>query len=453
MIRIFFAAVCLLSLTACGGGDKDSTSSSSSSSISSAVAVTSSSKLSIQSSSSSKTSSIVGSSKTSVSSSVVSSSLRSSSVQSSQVSSTVVIQSSAASSLVSSQSSVKTSSSKSSSSSSSAAPAAFDIESVRVTNPSDGNPVKGDTIRFVITVKNTGGVTGSADIAPLITSVRFTDFTKVALPSINVTLTGAERKTVNLDVTPFVQDSATHKRYALGSSNYNIDSFKIKLGNADTSDTTFTGSTFTIATSNAVFVPVIYDQAYFTTMGYTKGVMEYMTSSYTRPSEVFTPNASMSTTGTYVSHAGGFDQMMNIRHMFDPIPGFAASNSAGGFCEQAGSYARTALGLTSDWRGPTSTNPGNHGYDYLIGLSQVMGGGATCGWLGIQVSGLFNFDLSLNRSQIIMVHESGHVFGAPHCDPSRGYVMCSGEVHDHYISQDLFVWLIDSRNTMRNLFD
>ena len=91
--------------------------------------------------------------------------------------------------------------------------------------------------------------------------------------------------------------------------------------------------------------------------------------------------------------------------------------------------------------------------DLLVGLTPAMGGGATCGWLGTQVSGLFDFDLSLKRSQIIVVHEMGHIFGAPHCDPLQGYVMCAGEKHPHYIQRGVFVWHQESVDAMKNPYN
>lgn len=57
------------------------------------------------------------------------------------------------------------------------------------------------------------------------------------------------------------------------------------------------------------------------------------------------------------------------------------------------------------------------------------------------------------------MHETGHVFGAPHCDdvgdgsggPLQGFVMCSGEKHARYPSQ--FVWHSTSRASMSAHWD
>ncbi|XXX82467.1 hypothetical protein WMF30_27310 [Sorangium sp. So ce134] len=49
------------------------------------------------------------------------------------------------------------------------------------------------------------------------------------------------------------------------------------------------------------------------------------------------------------------------------------------------------LGLTRDWDidelNGNITDPDHHGLDILIGLTPEHGGGAACGWLGVQVSG------------------------------------------------------------------
>lgn len=72
--------------------------------------------------------------------------------------------------------------------------------------------------------------------------------------------------------------------------------------------------------------------------------------------------------------------------------------------------------------------------------------------LGVQVNGVFDYDLSIDRAQLLVTHESGHLFGAPHCDPKLGYVMCSGELHEHYKNNGTHVWHKESRDKMRNLF-
>jgi hypothetical protein len=205
-----------------------------------------------------------------------------------------------------------------------------------------------------------------------------------------------------------------------------------------------------------VFTATVYDQSYFDQIGWTGTPEEYLVQSFTRPGEVFTPDFPMSSEGTYQAFPGGFDEMMGIRQLFHVAPGLAATQRAGGFCEQIGASAKTAFGLTRDWDNNEElgwTDPDHHGFDILVGLTPAMGGGAACGWLQVQVSSLFDFDLSLDRSQIIVVHEQGHLFGAPHCDPLQGYVMCSGEKHEHYLAGGTFVWHAESRAVMNNWWE
>jgi hypothetical protein len=326
-------------------------------------------------------------------------------------------------------------------------PATADVVSVSVTGPSGAAAKKGAPLHVAITVENRGRA-GSVRLSPAVTSARFADFTGVPLGTVELALAPAAMTTATLEVGSFLSDAGG--RYALGRGDYRIDAIGVALdGAAATTDEDFTGAAFTIAPSNAIFAATLYDQAYFTAIGWTDTPDAYMRSAFTRASELYDGT-------TYQAHAGGFDQMMDVDQQFLVVPGLAASNGAGGFCEQVGAYARTALGLTRDWDAdesqPSHTDVAHHGFDYLIGLTPAMGGGAACGWLGVQVSGVFNFDLSLERSQIILVHESGHIFGAPHCDPMQGYVMCAGEQHAHYRDDKIFVWHQASRDVMRNLW-
>jgi hypothetical protein len=320
--------------------------------------------------------------------------------------------------------------------------ASIDVVSVSVTNTEGQAPVKGDAIRLNITVINNGSESATATLTPKISSSRFSDFNNVNLPATNVTLAASEQLQINVDAGPFVHDTVTQKHYALGSSAYTIDSVSVN----GTLDANFSGGSFNIGTSNAVLVPVLYDQAYLDSINYQEGIQQYLTSAFTRPSEVFTPE------NTYNFYPGGLDEIMNMRHILYPLPGFTASPNTG-FCEQATAAAKTMLGLAQDWVGPVSTNPENHGFDYLIGLTPEIGGGATCGWLGVQVSGIFEVGQPLDLTQAIFVHEVGHVLGAPHCDPLQGYIMCGGEHHPHYIENGIFVWHYSSIDQMSNLFD
>lgn len=330
-----------------------------------------------------------------------------------------------------------------------------DVVAIAITNTLGKPPAKGDVLRITLTVHNPGKLGGSAQLTPLLDSKRFTDFTAVPLGAMMVNLAPGEQKDVTLDAGPFLDDAAQNKHFAVGRGAYALSGVRVlSAGAAEVLDQEYGGKDFTIAASNVVFNAVVFDQAFLDHQPYQGTAEEFMIETHTRRSELFTPDAPGSSTGTYVKHPGGFDEMMGVHHLYRTFPAFAASDQKGGFCEQAGAYAHTVLGLTRDWdiKG-VPTNPDHHGFDILSGLTPNLGGGATCGWLGTEVIGLFDFDLSLNRSEIIAVHETGHIFGAPHCDPLQGYVMCSGEKHPHYQADGTFVWHQVSRDAMKNSYD
>jgi hypothetical protein len=260
---------------------------------------------------------------------------------------------------------------------------------------------------------------------------------------------------------PVLSDDARGKHYALGRGDYVVSGVSVaSTGAAPVTDRAFTGGAFTVGASTAVLVPVLYDQRYFSQItGFTGTPAEYMAQAYSRPNQVFTPSSAADPDGAgrYREFPMGFDEMMNVRHLFRLFPGYAPrADTLTAWCESAGAYARTALGLTAVWTGQ-GTRPDHHGFDYLIGLTPDMGGGVACGWLDIQVSSFINRDI--DRQQVIAVHESGHIFGAPHCDDVgdgsggglQGYVMCAGEKHPRYPGQ--FVWHSTSTAVMRPHWD
>jgi hypothetical protein len=112
--------------------------------------------------------------------------------------------------------------------------------------------------------------------------------------------------------------------------------------------------------------------------------------------------------------------------------------------------------LQTGWTS-AGTVPAQHGFDLALGLTPDMGGGVNCGWLDVSVGSFIDRDA--DRQEIVLVHETGHMFGAPHCDdvgdgeggPLQGYVMCSGEKHANYPEQ--FVWHSTSRAAMMNHWD
>jgi hypothetical protein len=308
--------------------------------------------------------------------------------------------------------------------------------------------VKGDPVELTITVANAGGA-GAVRLTPRVTSARFTGFTGVPLGTVELDLPAGGEASATLVAGPFLAGDGG-ARFALGRGDYTIDAVRVEPdGAAPLDDAALDGGAFAIGDGPGVLTAVVHDPAYFTAIGWTDTPEAYLVAAFTRPSDLFDPDGDV-----YQRHAGGFDEMMGVTHRFLAVPGLAARDRAGGFCEQVGAFARGALGLSRDWdvdeHQPSHTDVEHHGFDYLIGLTPAMGGGAACGWLDVQVSGLFGFDLSLDRSQIILVHESGHLFGAPHCDPLQGYVMCAGELHPRYQDDGIFVWHQVSRDTMAN---
>jgi hypothetical protein len=328
-----------------------------------------------------------------------------------------------------------------------------DVTAVTVAAETGGPPVKGAPLRVTVSVHNTGDAAGTVRVTPVIVSARFADFAGVTLGTAEVTLAAGETRDTTLVAGPFLVD-ADGGHVALGRGDYTFTEVDVEIDGVVSADVDFTGPTFTVAASNAVFDLVLYDPAYFTAIGWTGTPEAYVLDAYHRAGELFTPSSPGSDTGTYQAVPGGFDEMMGIEHHVLAVPGLVASEAAGGFCEQVTAQARTLAGLTRDWdvdeNQEVFTSADHHGFDVLIGLTPAMGGGAACGWLGVQVSGLFTFDLSLDRSQIILVHETGHLFGAPHCDPLQGYVMCAGEQHAHYRDSGIYVWHQASRDVMAN---
>lgn len=336
--------------------------------------------------------------------------------------------------------------------------AQVDVVSVSARGPDGKAPRKGDVLSLTLVIENRGAG-GTVELTPLLTSQRFSDYVAVPLAKQSVALCPG-RSEVVISGGPFLASEDNKKQFALGSGGYRVASIRSRqTGQGATSDTTYDGATFTIETSNALLVPVVYDQRYLQQLqGNTSSTPEaYLKHAFTRPNEIFTPSGSdPDGAGNYQRFNGGFDEMMNVRHLFRAFPGFPGeSTTAEGWCEDAAAYGKQVLGMQAEWNGqPSQTRPERHGFDYLIALQPDMGGGVACGWLDVQVSSFINRDL--DRQQVIAVHETGHIFGAPHCDDVgngsggslQGYVMCSGEKHAHY--PQAFVWHSTSRTQMRS---
>tara|TARA_R110002051_G_scaffold324970_1_gene424905 strand:+ start:93410 stop:94453 length:1044 start_codon:yes stop_codon:yes gene_type:complete len=320
----------------------------------------------------------------------------------------------------------------------------FDITELSILNSSGTTPKKGDPIILTISLENKGTDVEEVEVIPLLSSNRFSDFQDVKLKGKKVMLAAGEKTSITINAGPFIHDKSTDKHYALGSGEYVISSILIN----EKVDKDFSGKTFSITSSNSILVPVLFDPVYLTKIGYAGGIEAYLEKAFTRKVELYENE-------TYTTFLGGLDEMMDINHIFYVIEtkNVEQVDEEGGKCEKALALAKEELGLANNWNGPVGTQKANHGFDYLMALSRDSFGGVACGWLNVQVTGVFDFDLSLERSQILVIHETSHLLGSPHCDPLQSYVMCAGEKHQKYIDEGTYVYNIVSRNQMSNKFD
>lgn len=336
---------------------------------------------------------------------------------------------------------------------------ALDVLSATVTGPTGAAPRKGDALSVALRLRNAGARAGRVRLTVLIDSARFSDFVDVPLGSVEVTV-GRGESEVTVSGGPFLSDATQHKEYALGRGSYTLSVRVEREGEAPMLDERLAGAAFTLAASDAVFGVVVYDRRYFDEMwGFTGTPHEYLDRVYSRPSRVFTPSnrADPDGAGAFQDFPRGFDQMLGVRQLFRIFPGFPGEHvTAQGWCEDVGAYAAQVLGLPTGWTG-AGTDPAHHGFDFALGLTPDMGGGAYCSWLDVEVSGFIGRDA--DRQAIVLAHETGHLFGAPHCDELgdgeggllQGYVMCAGERHASY--PEYFVWHATSRAAMYNHWD
>lgn len=320
-----------------------------------------------------------------------------------------------------------------------------DVASVSVRG-ARGAPTKGDPLSITVVLESAQA--GTLSITPRIDSARFVDFIDVPLATVRASVRPGTN-TITVTGGPFLTSDDGSRHFALGSGAYTVSRIQLLRDGETSVDARFLGGEFRIAESRTLLVPVVYDDRYLTQIAGSpyRDADAYLRTAFTRASEVFTPSgADPDGPGQTTVHLGGFDQMMNVRHLFRTFAGFPGSSTTSqGYCEDAAEYARRVLGMRAPWDGRSAgTKPERHGFDYLIGLTPEMGGGAACGWLDVQVSSFIERDLA--RQHVIVVHESGHLFGAPHCDDVgdgqggllQGFVMCSGEKHPHYPAR--FVW-------------
>lgn len=335
------------------------------------------------------------------------------------------------------------------------------ITSISVTAPGGAAPVKGEPLVFTIALTNAGTGVGPVTVVPRIDSDRFSDYVSVPAGSEEATLC-ADGAEVVIEAGPFLDHDTLDKHYAVGSGDYTISSVEITSGGTKTPYTDLGDTSFSVTTSGALLVPVIYEQKYFDELtGLTTNTPEeFLVQSFTRSAQLFTPNslADADGAGAFQDFPGGFDEMMGVDHHFRSFPGFPGESvSEEGWCEDGMYYGEQVLGLASPWGSGHGTQTHRHGFDYLIALHSGLGGGVACWWLDVQISSWINRDV--DRQQVIAVHESGHIFGAPHCDDIgngdggslQGYVMCSGEKHPNYPGN--FVFHSESRLDMASVWN
>jgi hypothetical protein len=323
--------------------------------------------------------------------------------------------------------------------------AALDVVAAQVSGPG-GAPQKGDELTVTLTVRNTGSAATDAVLGVRIDSRRFDRFTGIRLGTSESTLVCPGESTITLRGGPFLASDDGTQHFALGSGDYDIAAVELLYDGQMTTDAELDGKAFSLATNNVLLVPLLYAEAYFEEIeGAWASPEAYAEEAFLRKNEIFTPTgADPDGAGDFVGFEGGYDEMMNVRHKFRSFPGFDGSFDSGeNWCYGAMDHASQVLGLPARWGGG-GTRDDQHGFDYVIALSAKMGGGVAWSPFDVQVSGFINRDV--DRQQVILVHESGHVFGSPHCDDVgngsggslQGYVMCSGEKHERY--PESFVW-------------
>ncbi|RYZ57686.1 MAG: hypothetical protein EOP07_09215 [Proteobacteria bacterium] len=330
------------------------------------------------------------------------------------------------------------------------------VTSLTVSNEAGSALLKGDSATIKLTFKNAGSKEGSIKVSPILTSKRFSDFKNVRLPTVDLKVLGGETKVASLIIPTFFKDVSNNKEFALNRGSYSL-AFDIEPeGGTKKTESALTGRDFEVGKSNVVFTAVFWEQAYFDKTKYTGGVEKYLAETFTRKGEILTPTQTDGSTGNFKSFPKGFDEMMAVKTVFKTFDGFSldtkADFSGTGILHQVEAFGKKRLGLLKDFQGTGCdrlTHEDNHGFDMAIGMSHEGFGGIAwvCG--NTQASGVFDGDPSIGRSQMVLIHETGHNFGAPHCDPIQGFIMCSGEKHEHYAQSGQFVWHSNSIRDMQ----
>ncbi len=308
----------------------------------------------------------------------------------------------------------------------------------------NGSVQKGKNFSLVFTLSNNSSVDGEVKLTPTLTSAVYTDFDNVSLGTKAVKIPAGGAVKVAFDVPVYIQDPATKANFAVGPGHYDVGT-TLEFGKEKRQGRPWY---FHVADSNAVLALVIYDKDYFQ-VGEAKGAdpQKWMQETFTRKSSLYDP-----ATNQKKVYARGFDEMMNVRHMFKMVEVSSSDIPANiPHQEQVKQMATKLTGMSHFWANAVAPAD-RHGYDYAIGLFNGGWGGVRIGAVTAISSG-FPGDRSKGRMQMLIVHESGHMFGAPHCNPTLGYVMCSGEKNDAYKKDREFVWHQSSVDRMRgNLF-
>lgn len=312
------------------------------------------------------------------------------------------------------------------------------IDKVEVKSAGGQAAVKGETTVFKVNLKNAGSKSGKIKLTPFITAKGFDDYENIKLGSFEVSLGATESKTAEFKIDPFFKEEGGNREYALNKANYTLK-FQVE-GDLQQEWKDFNGKDFAVGGSNAVFTAVYWSQPYLDKARYGGSIDDWLRESFTRKGQ--TSNGA----NLFASYNGGFDQMMGVKTMWKTFANWRPNqNEMGRILEQVSEEGQRRLGLKQPFQNhfdsKRMTHTANHGYDMEIGLTENGFGGVA--WLGgnTQASGIFDGDPSIGRSQMVLIHETGHNYGSDHCDPIQGFVMCSGEKHDHYTNGDQwFVW-------------
>jgi len=319
------------------------------------------------------------------------------------------------------------------------------ITAITVTNSKGDAPRKGDALKITFSLKNDSPSAGEVTVFSNLSGLRFTDFNNVPLTDVKVKLEANSSHDVTFEVPVFLEDTAKKSRFALGRGNYEL---KTKLSYGSEVKASPKSTNFEIAEGKGVFALAMYDEKYFE-VGDAKGAdpEAWLKETFTRKGSIFYPES-----GTKQIFAGGFDEMMGIEHHIKAVGGLDSRNTKGvDIFDNPEAFATEYLNLNQKWAHGSGPSTNKHGYDYFIALDKDSFGGVTFGTAQVTGAGISG-DFSKDRMQMLIVHESGHVFGSPHCDPIQGFIMCSGEKNKAYKADGEYIWHEDSFKKMKNLF-